>query len=99
LNGSKGSVRGWEPSPDAFYVRFPDQACPSIPLPSAIWHRGGGLLLSSQYLVPVNPDGSYTAAGLERVDDERMRALCGSCELTTEAYTVEGFLQAWSSLM
>ncbi len=49
--------------------------------------------MSSSHLVPVNADGTYTAVGLERMDDERIRRLSGMCELTTEAYSLEGFLE------
>ena len=58
---------------DACYVAFPHDASDKIRRDAFISNNRGEYLISCAYLVPINRDGSYTAAGLERVDDARMR--------------------------
>ena len=65
----------------------------------SIWEPSGGMLLSSLFILPLDPSGNITALGLEKADSDRNLQLLGKCHLTTEAYAVEEYLRRWSSRM
>ena len=54
---------------DAYYVKLETNELP----PLSITNSKGDILISSSYIIPVSVSGVYTAAGLERVDDDRIR--------------------------
>ena len=71
LNDSVGVITSLLPSSDAYFVRigsFPatEEAIP----PWSLWDSGGGLLLSSLYILPSRSDGRVTREGLGRYDRE-----------------------------
>ena len=65
----------------------------------SVWEPSGGMLISSLFILPLDVDGSITALGLEKYDNDRCLQLLGKCHLTTEAYTIETYLRRWSARM
>jgi len=63
-------VCGQESKAGAYYIKFDREDTLDYVPSTSLWNSEGGLLLSSTYLVPIEPDGSLLAPGLERLDDE-----------------------------